>query len=923
MTERIYLKDYQPPSFSVENLHLSFNLHETQTVVTQTANYKKIANVDSLFLDGAHLKLLSLKLNGLELQFEKNYLFHGELQKNSYNFLVNGQLEIKNVPQEFELTIVTEINPEQNLSFDGLYQSKGIFCTQCEAQGFRKITFFMDRPDVMTKYSVDIEADEKKYPILLSNGDRLETKTLGNGRHLARWSDPHKKPSYLFALVAGDLGVIKDTFITRSGRKVNLEVYASHGKQDRCTFAMESLKKAMKWDEDTYGLEYDLNDFMIVAIDDFNMGAMENKGLNIFNSRLVLADPQTASDSDYHAIESVVGHEYFHNWTGNRITCQNWFYLSLKEGLTVYRDQEFSADMGSRAVQRIKDVDSLRSRQFAEDSGPNAHPVRPDSCLSVDNFYTATIYEKGAEVIRMMQRLVGRKGFRIGMDTYFKRHDGQAVRTDDFVASIFEPNQLDSTQFKLWYTQAGTPEVHVEENYDSSTKTYTLSLKQSCRPTRESSEKKPFQIPLFFGLLDPSGKEIFIQTNKNEKPESNDQYAPNFAFCSNLQVNSDGVKFLNFNQSIQTFKFENVEQKPFLSLNRDFSSPVQISKKTSEDELLFLMHYDSDAFNKREATQQLFIKEIQKNIDLYSQKYPQIDLQTYYKLQKQNFSELLKTFSVSENFLNGLKSILNDTKLDNEFKSLMLQMPDSDDMSLKQPRIHPTAIEFAISFVKKSIAAFCEQDMLKVYAQMNNPNFKDNLKHSAERSLKNRILSYLGSLNTLEIDQLCANQYRENKTMTDQISALSIMIYNNTQSAPLLSVDFYEKWKSEALVLNKWFSSHATARQETTFTKVKSLVKDKNFNILNPNNVYSLFGPFMHNMLQFHQEDENTYEFLAQSILEIDKNNPQVAARLCAGFNLIKKLPPTLQEKAKSAVQSVLKNADLSKNSRELLETCL
>lgn len=923
MTERIYLKDYQPPSFSVENLHLNFNLHETQTVVTQTAKYKKIANVESLFLDGTQLKLISLKLNGEDLLIEKDYIFHGEIQTSSNNFLVAGQLEIKNTPQEFELTVVTEINPEQNLSFDGLYKSKGIFCTQCEAQGFRKITFFMDRPDVMTKYSVDIEADEKKYPILLSNGDRLQTKTLGNGRHLARWSDPHKKPSYLFALVAGDLGVIKDTFLTRSGRKVNLEVYASHGKQERCHFAMESLKKAMKWDEQTYGLEYDLNDFMIVAIDDFNMGAMENKGLNIFNSRLVLADSQTASDSDYHAIESVVGHEYFHNWTGNRVTCQNWFYLSLKEGLTVYRDQEFSADMGSRAVQRIKDVDSLRSRQFAEDSGPNAHPVRPDSCLSVDNFYTATIYEKGSEVIRMMQRLVGRKGFRVGMDNYFKRHDGQAVRTDDFVASIFDPNQLDSTQFKLWYTQAGTPEVQVDESYDAPTKTYALTLKQSCRPTRESNQKKPFQIPLFFGLLAPSGKEIFIQTNKTEQPNTKDQYAPTFAFSSDLHVNSDGVKFLNLTQASQTFTFENVDQKPFLSLNRDFSAPVQISKKTSEDELLFLMHYDSDAFNKREATQQLFIKEIQKNIDLYIQKYPQLDLQTYYKLQKQDFAELLKTFSVSENFLNGLKSILNDKKLDYEFKSLMLQMPDSDDMSLKQALIHPTAIEFAISFVKRSIASFCEQDMLQVYSQMNNLKYRDDLQHAAERSLKNRLLSYLSSLNTDEVDQLAAIQFKENKTMTDQIAALSIMIYNNSKSAQALSDEFYNKWKNEALVLNKWFSAHAVSRQENTFAKVKSLVKDTNFNILNPNNVYSLLGLFTHNMLQFHQEHENAYEFLAQSILEIDKNNPQVAARLCVGFNLIKKLPSTLQEKAKTAVQSVLRNPDLSKNSRELLETCL
>jgi aminopeptidase N len=922
MANRIFLKDYVAPQFTVDSIHLYFNLHEKNTFVTQTAKYKKLSE-SSLLLDGAQLKLITIELNGRKLELKKDFHFIGEVSKDDPSVLMNGQLEILNPPQEFELKITTEINPSANLSFDGLYLSKGTFCTQCEAQGFRKITFFMDRPDVMTKYSVDIEADEKNYPILLSNGDRLETKSIGNGRKLARWSDPHKKPSYLFALVAGDLGVIKDSFKTKSGRQVNLEVYASHGKQERCTFAMESLKKAMSWDEVTFGLEYDLNDFMIVAIDDFNMGAMENKGLNIFNSRLVLADSQTASDSDYHAIESVVAHEYFHNWTGNRITCQNWFYLSLKEGLTVYRDQEFSADMGSRSVQRIRDVDSLRSRQFAEDAGPNAHPVRPDSCLSVDNFYTATIYEKGSEVIRMMQRLVGRKGFRLGMDTYFAKYDGQAVRTDDFVNAIFDTNNISSTQFKLWYTQAGTPEVYVEENFDASLKKYTLTLKQNCRPTREANEKKPFHIPLFFGLIDQSGKEIFVQTSSSDTPINQSNYINQSATSSQVSINKDGVKFLNFTEAVQKFEFLNIEQKPFLSLNRDFTAPVQIIKTTTEDELIFLMHHDSDVFNKREATQQLFIKEIQKNIDIYNKNFPDLNLNQFYKLKQTPFESLIKTFSISEKFLSGMKSILLNPSLDNEVKSLMLQWPVADDLSLKQTVLHAPAIEFASHFVRFAIASFCYSEMVELYHQLNLKNIRDELKFAPERSLKNKILFYLVGLNKTEVDQLCLEQFQNNKTMTDQIAAVHTLNYHGSTLTKQAMSEFYSKWNNEALVLNKWFSSSALSASENTFKNVQALVKNEKFDIHNPNNVYSLLGSFTHNILHFHQINENSYEFLADQILTIDKNNPQVAARLCSGFNLIKKLPPILQDKAKLAVQRVLANSELSKNSRELLETCL
>jgi aminopeptidase N len=495
--KRIYLKDYQSPAFSISSALLHFNLNETKTVVTAKLVFKKIKN-EALVLDGENLKLLSIKLNEKPLS-PSDYILSDE------------NLTITTPPADFTLETQVEVNPEANKSCVGLYLSSGIFATQCEAEGFRNITYFLDRPDVMTSYTVELEADAKKYPVLLSNGDLTNKKDLGNGRHQATWKDPFKKPSYLFALVAGDLGVVQDSFTTKSGKKVKLEVFASHGKQERCHHAMTSLKKSMKWDEDRFGLEYDLNQFMIVSIDDFNMGAMENKGLNIFNSRLVLADPASATDGDFDRIESVVGHEYFHNWTGNRVTCRNWFELSLKEGLTVFRDQEFSSDLNSRAVQRIKDVDGLRSSQFAEDSGPNAHPVRPESCLAVDNFYTPTIYEKGSEVIRMMQTIVGKVGFRRGMDEYFKRHDGQAVTIIDFANAISEPNKVDLTQFKLWYSQAGTPEVEVIENYDATLKEYHLRLKQSCAVTEKQPVKLPFHIPLLVGLLDSKGQNIEIQ----------------------------------------------------------------------------------------------------------------------------------------------------------------------------------------------------------------------------------------------------------------------------------------------------------------------------------------------------------------------------------------------------------------------------
>lgn len=869
-SQKIYLKDYQKPHFEVESTHLFFNLNEGKSLVTSKTVYKKVHN-SPLVLNGAQLKLLSLKLNGKELG-KSEYVFSGKVSETDPSLLIDGDLVIANTPEQFTLEIMTEIEPEKNLSFDGLYQSKGIYCTQCEAQGFRKITFFLDRPDVMTKYSVDIEADKTKYPILLSNGDRIAQKDLGNGRHQVSWRDPHKKPCYLFALVGGDLGVIKDSFTTMSGKKVNLEVYASHGKQDRCHFAMESLKKSMKWDEDTFGLEYDLGTFMIVAIDDFNMGAMENKGLNIFNSRLVLADTKTATDTDYHSIEAVVGHEYFHNWTGNRITCQNWFYLSLKEGLTVYRDQEFSSDLNSRPVQRINDVDRLRTAQFAEDAGPNAHPVRPESCMSVDNFYTPTIYEKGAEVIRMMQNLVGKKGFRKGMDTYFAKFDGQAVTTDDFAASISEPNNKDFTQFKLWYTQAGTPEVTVTEAYDSSKEEYQLTLTQD--------RTDAFHIPLLIGLLGTDGRDLNLE-------------------CDALSINSDGKSLLELKQKSQTFVFKNVPAKPVLSLNREFSAPVNIKWNAEIKDLAFLAKHDTDSFNRRESAYKLSLNEIKKQIQAFTTGHP---------------------IEVDAAYLDSFQALIK-TDLDPAFKAKMLQMPNTTILALSEPILDAEAFEYASTRVRKEILNQNKNLLLEQYIKLNEKTQKSaDLSLSGERSLKNQILSLLCEDQTPALVDLVSNQYKNSVTMSDQLAAMSAATYYGLSNRQEILNHFYHQWKDDAVVLNKWFGVQAYAHSEDAFEVIQSLVKHPSFKITNPNNVYALLCGFTNNYLRFHDTKHDTYSYIADRILEIDANNPQVAARLSEGFSVAKKLKPELRARAEKQVARILENQSLSKNTRELLQ---
>ncbi|MBT7408345.1 MAG: aminopeptidase N, partial [Methylococcales bacterium] len=586
----IHLKDYQAPAYLVENIYLTFELGAT-TTVTSLLNIKAELNTaqQPLVLDGIDLELVSISIN------------QKPLSTNDYT-VSDEQLTITKVPDAFSLEIITKIKPDENTSLDGLYQSSGNFCTQCEAEGFRKITYFLDRPDVMTSFTVKVIADKSNYPVLLSNGNLIEEGKLNDGLHFAVWHDPHRKPCYLFALVAGKLKYIEDHFVTQSGKQVLLRVYVEPQNIKKCEHAMQSLIKSMKWDEETFGLEYDLDRYMIVAVDDFNMGAMENKGLNVFNSQYVLAQPDTATDQDYENIEGVIGHEYFHNWTGNRVTCRDWFQLSLKEGLTVFRDQEFSSEMGSRAVKRIDDVKVLRTRQFQEDAGPMAHPIRPESYIEISNFYTVTVYNKGAEVIRMIHTLLGKQGFRRGMDLYFQRHDGQAVTTEDFVSAMADANKVNLDHFQRWYQQAGTPVVDIQNKYDADQKKLTVTLQQSCPPTPKQNKKQPFHIPLAFGLLGKNGQALDIKSKDNQL------------------IQRDGNTILELTKQNQTFEFLEVNEKPVLSVFRGYSAPIQLKHIPSDDDLYLLMEHDSDSFNRWESGQQLAIKTLLKMIQQIKQK---------------------------------------------------------------------------------------------------------------------------------------------------------------------------------------------------------------------------------------------------------------------------------------------------------------
>lgn len=873
MPKKIFLKDYQKPDYQIDSLHLNFDLNEDFTTVTATSKMRKTnSSATELWLDGENLELKEITVNG---------------QKPRYELTKEG-LKILSTLDSFELQIVTVLKPQENTSLEGLYKSNGTFCTQCEAQGFRKITYFLDRPDVMTTYQVRIEAEKKKYPVLLSNGNKLSQKDLPQGRHEVIWQDPFKKPCYLFALVAGDLGKIEDQFTTRSGKKVQLEIFSAHGTQKRCEFAMEALKRSMLWDEKRFGREYDLSNYMIVAIDDFNAGAMENKGLNVFNSRLVFADHMTATDEDYHRIDSVIAHEYFHNWTGNRVTLRDWFHLSLKEGLTVFRDQEYSMDHSSQALVRIDNVNDLRNYQFAEDAGPNAHPIRPSSCFAVDNFFTATIYEKGSEIIRMMQTMVGRPGFRKGMDLYFERHDGQAVIIEDFAKAISDANHQNWEQFKLWYSQAGTPTVTARETYDPVQKKYTLALEQSCPLTsREKeeglspSDKKPFDIPLEIGLLGRKGQDLDLH-------------------CAGLVKNTEGKNLLHLRKAKEEFVFEKVEEKPVLSLNRQFSAPIHLNFDTSLENLVHQGKYDSDLFNRWEAWQKIYSEELRRLISAVQNK----------ENLKANAS-LLEAFSLT----------LKNQELDPALKSLLIALPSFDMIAQEQAILDSSAFLKARQFLQLQMAQTGSPELLKIYQDFHGKNvFNLSNEDIGKRRLKNMALMYLSLLQ--EHQNLAMNQLEKAQSMTDAESALLVLA--NTES-PYRSQGlelFYQRFQKETLVLNKWFALQASSYNQQAFSDVQRLMSHPEFNIKNPNRVYSLLRTFGDNVIRFHEGSGETYRFMADQIMILDKLNPQVAARVSGSFDLWKKLPEGLKEKAHAQLERLVKHG-LSQNTHEIISNAL
>lgn len=882
--KEIFLKDYKKPDYYFETVDLKFLLDEDKTLVFSTITVfpaDEASASSPLVLDGRDLKLTSVKVNGKELK-------EGEFSVDSRH------LTLPSLPSgKFTLEIVTEIYPQDNTSLEGLYKSSGNFCTQCEAEGFRKITFFQDRPDIMAIYTVRIEADKTKYPVLLSNGNLIGQGEIEGGKHFVVWEDPFKKPSYLFALVAGQLQSRDDTFVTRSGRNVTLRIWTPSQDLPKTAHAMYSLQAAMKWDEDVFGLEYDLDLFNIVAVPDFNMGAMENKSLNIFNSKLVLASPETATDADYAAILGVIGHEYFHNWTGNRVTCRDWFQLSLKEGLTVFRDQEFSSDMGSRPVKRIADVSRLRNYQYPQDAGPMAHPVRPHSYIKMDNFYTVTVYEKGAEVVRMYKTLLGSQGFRKGMDLYFKRHDGQAVTCEDFFAAMRDANNADFANFLLWYSQAGTPIVKVTSSYDAEKHTFALKFSQEVSPTPGQQVKEPMFIPVAIGLLDSHGKDIPLSSVYHDgKLES---------LASGGQPVHTTV--LRVTKKEEEFVFSDVPVKPVPSLLRGFSAPIRLESDLSDSDLFFLLAHDSDEFNRWEAGQILGRKLMLSLVADFQQNKP---------------------LQLNAQFVDGFKSILCNNNLDKEFIAKAITLPGEGEIMDMMDVADPDAVHAVRTFIKKELALQLKADFLRIVQENKSSEpYEFNHPNMARRALKNISLAYLASLDDLECTELSLNEYRTATNLTDQFAALAAITQIPGNTADEVLADFYKKWEHDFLVVNKWFALQAMSDTPGNVENVKKLLDHPAFDLRNPNKVYSLIGGFCGSPVNFHAKDGSGYKFLGEMVVQLDKINPQVASRMVSAFSRWRRYDETRQTLAKAQLEMIMSANGLSENVFEIASKSL
>ncbi|MCA0901182.1 aminopeptidase N [Microbulbifer agarilyticus] len=867
--QTIFLKDYQVPDYLIDRTELTFDLDPHATLVKSRLQVRRNPAADTagtlppLWLDGVDLELLSVAVDGELLPAQR------------YSEQADGLLLTVD-KESFVLEVQTRIAPESNTSLEGLYLSNGMYCTQCEAEGFRKITFYPDRPDVMSVFTTTIVAPAT-YPVLLSNGNKIDSGMTEDGRLRVTWEDPFAKPSYLFALVAGDLQFVEDHFTTSSGRKVILQLFTEPKNIGKTAHAMESLKKSMKWDEEVYGREYDLDIFMIVAVDHFNMGAMENKGLNIFNSACVLASPETATDAAFQRIEAIVAHEYFHNWSGNRVTCRDWFQLSLKEGFTVFRDAEFSADMNSRGVKRIEDVTLLRTAQFAEDAGPMSHPVRPDSYMEISNFYTLTVYEKGAEVVRMIHRLLGAKAFRRGSDLYFERHDGCAVTCEDFVAAMEDANGADLTQFRRWYSQGGTPVLDVEDKYDAQAQEYHLTIRQHTPDTPGQTDKQPLHMPVAVSLLGADGAEL------------------------SLDKEASTERVLHLTEATQTFTFADIPERPLPSLLRGFSAPVKLRYRYTSDQLLFLMQHDTDSFNRWDASQRLAFDAL---------------------AQLQHAYRAGGDMQVPEALLQGLSAVLEDTQLDPALVAKMLTLPSPQELAEHGEVIDAQAIIGARVFVRDSIAKTLESQFLQRYQSLDQRKpYQPVAADIAERSLKNTCLTYLCASGNADALALAESQFRRGENMTDVAAALAALIeFGPAEQAEEYLESFYQQWQQDTQVVETWFGLQAGSANYGTLSRVRGLMSHPAFEFTNPNKVRAVVGGFaMRNFTQFHREDGTGYAFLAEQVIALDKLNPQIAARIVTPLTRWRKYRALEAEQIRSALQRVSDSGELSRDLYEVV----
>ena len=878
--QMIYLKDYQAPEYLIDETHLTFELFEDHTLVhaqlVMRRNPARGEGFPALALDGQQLELLSVKLDDVELTAA------------DYE-LTDSHLTLHPTTEQFVVDTSVKIHPESNTALEGLYKSGTMFCTQCEAEGFRKITYYLDRPDVMSTFTTTVVAEQHRYPILLSNGNPLASGPDEDGRHWATWEDPFKKPAYLFALVAGDLWCVEDTFTTMTNRTVALRIYVEPENIDKCQHAMNSLKKSMRWDEEAYGREYDLDIFMIVAVNDFNMGAMENKGLNIFNSSAVLARAETATDAAHQRVEAIVAHEYFHNWSGNRVTCRDWFQLSLKEGFTVFRDSEFSADMNSRVVKRIQDVAFLRTHQFAEDAGPMAHAVRPESFIEISNFYTLTVYEKGSEVVRMLQTLLGAEGFRKGSDLYFERHDGQAVTCDDFIKAMEDANGADLSQFKRWYSQAGTPRLAVSEYYDAEQKTYSLAFAQSCPQTPDKAEKLPFVIPVELGLLNAQGAELPLQLAGESAPLGTS-------------------RVLSVTEAEQTFTFVGINEKPLPSLLRGFSAPVKLQFAYSSDQLVFLMQHDTDGFNRWDAGQQLSVQVLQTLIGQYQRG---------------------ETLVMDPRLVEALRSVLTNPQLDQAMVAEMLSLPGEAYLTEISEVADVDAIHAAREFARKQLADSLFNELWERY-QANRevskvtPYVAED-EHFARRSLQNIALSYLSLSGKPEVVKATLEQFENSDNMTERLNALAILVNSPFEAEKALALaSFAEHFKDNPLVMDQWFSVQAASPLPGGLQRVQQLMEHPAFTIKNPNKVRALIGAFAgQNLINFHAADGSGYRFLADLVIQLNALNPQIASRQLAPLTRWRKYDSARQALMKAELERIRSSGELSSDVFEVVSKSL